>query len=490
MSEHTSPNPTPVGANLASVGIAAWWERTGATFRALPKPLKVLLLAIGTVAVLLIGYFSMLPLMQDYAVLYSQLDSKDAGAMVAKLDELEIPYRLSGGGTTIEVPEDEVHKLRLAMATEGLPQGGQVGFETFENLRLGATEFEQHVTYRRAMEGELARTIGTVHNVQSARVHLVLPKKSVFSSRSEPASASVIVALQSGNEPSREEVKGIVYLVSSAVPSLQPNQVTLVTTDGRTLHRPKPVTDGEQFDGMGDGEHDQLSRNHAYEALLEERTRSLLERVLGPGHVDVRVQAELDSARVESKQDTYDPKTSVLRSERLLLERTAGGAMPQDTVAGVPGAESNLPTGDGELEGEEPVALDATTSRRSHTRNWEVDHLQVRRVSFTQSVKRLTVAVVVDGVSQTVDGETVVELRPREELDKLASLVQSAVGYDESRGDQVTIESVAFQRPPPIEEEALPPLVPIPDEVRRWLPVAKPVGIGIIKDFYLSYLYI
>ncbi len=457
--------------------VAAWWNRAVSTVASLPKPLKVLLVATAAAMVLLVSYFSLSPLLQSYAVMYTQLDQEDAGAIVAKLKEAKVPFRLAAGGTTIEVPEDQVQELRLTMAVEGLPRGGQIGFEGFENMRLGATEFEQHVIHRRAMEGELARTIAAVRDVQSARVHLVMPKKSVFSSRDEPASASIVIKPIGAGKLSQSEVKGIVFLVASAVPSLEPERVTLVTTDGRMLHQAKGLVEGGEHDGLSVSDHDQAERNRSYEALLEERTRSMLERVLGPGRVDVRIRADLDSAKLERKTDTYNRDTTALRSERMVLEGAGAGALPEDTVAGVPGAESNLPGGDEEVVEEPGDGAAPAGLRRSHTRNWEVDHVQERRVSLVHEVKRLTVAVVVDGVSSTVDGKPVVEARPQEELDNLAELVRSAVGYDEQRGDMITVKSVPFFAEDLADEPGEAELIPA--AYSRWVPLGKQVAIGI-----------
>ena len=437
-----------------------------------------LLLTITAVA----AYHLVEPIVREDAVLFSQLDPEDAGGIVEKLKTQQIPYSLTGDGTTIRVPKDRVHELRLQLASEGLPRGGQVGFESFEKLRLGATEFEQHVTYRRAMEGELARTIASVRSVRSARVHLVLPKRSVFTKKQAPASASVVVQLNGGTLLPNE-VQGVVGLVASAVAGLEPDSVALVTTEGTMLHRPKrKVKEGEEE--VGTEETDQNAQTRALEALLEERTRTMLERVLGAGHVDVRISADVDTAKIEKKSDLFDPVMTALRSEQQLVEQASGGVdgVVADTVAGVPGAEANLPGGAG-LLGEEGEIGGAT--RRSHTRNYEINRIQERRVSVTQSVKRLAVAVVVDGVKTTgpAGAEQVVP-RTREELDKLTTLVRSAVGFDEDRGDSVTVESVPFFIEPAPEELAEePPLLPIPEAQRAliepYMPLARTVGIGL-----------
>ena len=174
-----------------------------------------------------------------YAILFSGLEQEDASAVIAKLKEMKVPYRATGNGGTIEVPEAQATELRLDMAGSGLPRGGAVGFESFDKMRLGATEFEQRILYRRALEGELSRTIGSITAVQSARVHLVLPEKSVFVSRNEPASASVIVKLRGGRSLGGGEINSIVHLVSSSVAGLAPDHVAVVSTEGVVLHKPR-----------------------------------------------------------------------------------------------------------------------------------------------------------------------------------------------------------------------------------------------------------
>ncbi len=463
-------------------------DRAVSVWQRLPIALKVFIGAAGVTALAIAGYMALEPVFRDDAVLFTQLESEDAGAIIEQLKEQGVPYKLTGDGTTIRVPEDRVHELRLVLAADGLPRGGQVGFEGFENMRLGATEFEQHVTYRRAMEGELSRTIATVGAIRSARVHLVMPRKSVFAQKREPASASVVVKL-AGGELEAEEVSSIIHLVAAAVPGLEPSTIALITTEGRVLHRPRPTGDADA-DGISAADADQVANTRALETMLEQRTHSMLARVLGAGHVDVRVSAELDSARVERKTETYDPDSTAMRSEQAMEERVGGGPGGQDTVAGVPGAEANLPGGEaivGEAGGQ---ATGGGILRKSHTRNFEVDRIQERRVSVTHDVKRLAVAVLVDADRPGEGGE----MRPHteEELTKLEALVKSAVGFDAERGDQITLQSVPFfeETIPDVLPEA--DVIPIPGKykplVDKWLPLAKIVGgvlLGLVGFFWI-----
>ena len=392
-------------------------------------------LAIVVAAVVLPRAFA-----ESYVPIFTQLEANDSGAIVAKLKELKVPYRLGEGGTSIEVPEKRASEVKLELAGAGLPHGGGVGFESFDKMRLGATDFEQRVQYRRALEGELARTIGNLGAVQSARVHLVLPEKSVFVSKNDPASASIVVKLRPGRTLGAGEVTGIVNLTASSAPGLTPEHITLLSADGAVLHKPrKEAAPGQDTDGEA------FSQTQRLEAALEERARAMVDRIVGAEHVDVRVSAELDLSRTERTEDRFDPSRAVLRSEESSVERVG----QSESVAGVPGAEANLPQGAapgaGRADGGAPVQAAAAASngtvRESHTRNFELDRVTEKRVIGCGTVKRLTVAVVVDGVS---NGKGGFEPRSKEELAKIAALVGKAVGLNDARGDAISVESVPF----------------------------------------------
>lgn len=435
------------------------------------KQARILVITTVVALVVLGTFFGMRGSNPTYATLFSNLERDDAAQVVAKLKEMKVPYRLEGDGTVIEVPEAQARELRLELAGAGLPRGGAVGFESFDKMRLGATEFEQRIMYRRALEGELSRTIGSVAAIQNARVHLVLPEKSVFVSKNEPSSASVVLKLRGGRALGQGEVSSIVHLVSTSVAGLSPDHVSIVTTEGSVLHKPKRV--GEGADG---GDDERAAQARQLEATLEERARSMVEKVTGPGKVDVRVTADIDSSKVEHIEDHYDPTKSALRSEEKSVERAGGDEIP---LAGVPGAESNLPGGAPRLgaapapapaaaaanaaDGGAPVqaapatAVAATTAggtmRESHTRNFEIDHVTEKRTVNGGVLRRLTVAVVVDQGAGVNGG-----LHTKEEIDKISSLVRNAVGYDAQRGDAVTVEAVPFlggAAPEPAPEPSL-----------------------------------
>lgn len=477
----SDPKKTPAPSMLPPQ-VKAIVDRAKALFSSLSKGARILLFTTAALAAIFVGYLVFHATSEQYATLFTQLDRDDASGVVAKLKEMKVPYKLSQDGATIEVPEAKVLDLRLELATSGLPRGGGVGFESFDKMRLGATEFEQRVLYRRALEGELSRTIGTIAGVESTRVHLVMPEKSVFVSRTEPASASIVVKMKPGHTIDPQEVGGIIHLAASAVPGLTSDAVTLVTTDGQMLHRPRKQ--GEN--GSADDDGAEGSSSHALETSLGDRAREMIEKIVGPGHVDVQVSADIDTARVEHVEDHYNPASAVVRSEEATTERSSGGV--DDTVAGVPGAESNVPSGGSvnaakaaavtptpaasssaapsasaiasaiaSATGPSPLSLPspamsaavqkglpAGTMRESHTRNFEIDHVSDKRTLAPGAVRRLAVAVVVDGIEITDQGEKKQIPRDREQLDKIAALVRGAVGIDEKRGDILTVESVPF----------------------------------------------
>lgn len=455
----SDPKPAGTPATLTSMlpaPVRDVFARARQIFFAFSRPARVMFIATTVLAIAGASLVAFDKANEPYTTLFSQLDRDDAAAIVAKLKELKVQYKVDGDGAAIEVPESKVHELRLELAGAGLPHGGGVGFESFDKMRLGATDFEQRVLYRRALEGELTRTIATIGAVESSRVHLVLPEKSVFVTRSEPASASIVLRLRSGRALGSTEVAAIVHLVAAAVPALEPDHISVVTTDGMVLHKPRKGNAGE--DDLG-GDDDVRSAARSYEGAVEDRVRAMLEKVVGAGHADVRVTAEIDTARVEHLEEHFDPTRSALRSEEQSTERS--GEPGAESVAGVPGAESNLPGGAARGSTAKPAASASATAsasaapsaapappapiaagsiRESHTRNFELDHVSEKRVSAGGALKRLTVAVVLDGVRS---GKGTAPLST-EQMDKLALLVKSAAGASDARGDVVTVESIPF----------------------------------------------
>ncbi len=410
--------------------------------------------------------------------LFTELTPEDAAAVAEKLNELKIPHEIEANGTAITVSHDRVHALRLELASAGLPRGGSVGFEIFDQSHLGATEFEQQVNLRRALEGELGRSIRTIDGVQNARVHLVMAERRLFVARDEQASASVVLQLNKGVSFGKAEVAGIVHLVASAVPGLQHEGVSVVNTDGLTLHRPN--ADGSTAGGGSDLQAEQ-SREVALK--MEDLARSLLERAVGRGKADVRVHVDLDAATRERTEEHYEPSQTALRSEHKVEESAAGEGA---TVAGVPGAQTNLPDGDPEFAPpEEELAAGAGgLVRRSQTRNWEVDRVTEKVRTPAGRINRVSVAVLMDGNYEEKEGALTYVPRSKEELERFGEIVKSAVGFNAERGDQIRIENAEFAKLDGFDDDVAPP-VPLYQQHWKYLAIAGGVLVVLLAIIVL-----
>jgi flagellar M-ring protein FliF len=441
----------PEGLKQVLLQLVAFWK-------GLPTPKRIALVVatVGTLA-LTLG-FVFLGSREPYAYLFTELSTEDTALVVEKLKTQQVPYRLDASGTRIEVPESRVHELRLELASQGLPRGGGVGFEIFDKSQLGSTEFEQQVNLRRALEGELSRSIATVRGVQSARVHLVMPERRLFVAGQERASASVVLKLRSPEAFGRSEIAGIVHLVASAVPGLSRERVSVVSADGVTLHRPS--LDGETAAGSADlAEQGQLLGSQ-----LENSAREQLERVVGPGKADVRVNVAVNPATREKTQELYNKDTTALRSEHKVEELTGAN---HETVAGVPGAQSNLPDANPPGDGAAATPVGAGgVFRRSQTRNWEVDRVVEKTSTPPGEIQRLSVAVLLDEKRVAKGGKTVVVPRTKEEVAALEDVVRRAVGFNAERGDSLSVRAMEFHHAD-LDDGVSSPELPI---YRKFLP--------------------
>ncbi len=377
----------------------------------------------------------------EYGVLYAGLPLEDAADVAEQLRADGVPFRLEGGGRTVLVPADKVYDLRLSLAGQGIPKGGVVGFEIFDRSGFGMTDFAQKVNYTRALEGELTRTIRGLDGVDGVRVHLVMPERRLFESEAKPASASVVLQLRPGRRLTAKQVRGIVHLVASSVEGLEPDGVTVVDSRGTVLYQ-------SEGDAPALLAASQLEYKRAYEKDVERRVRELLERVTGPGGAVVRVAAEFDFSRVQETSEVYDPEAVAVRSEERVSESSTGPTGP----AGVPGMASNVPGSDVAqgVQGQDQQGAGATpasSSRETETVNYEVSKT-VRRVEREAgALKRLSVAVAVDGTYKEPaeeGGAREFVPRPPEELDQIRALVEKAVGADPARGDAVEVTSIPF----------------------------------------------
>jgi flagellar M-ring protein FliF len=398
--------------------------------------------AVISVAVLALGAIA-LGVTVDHTpskgVLFSNLGEDDAARIVLRLKAANIPYEIGPDGTSILVPETQVHETRLMLASEGLPSGGGVGFEVFDQQRFGESEFSEQVKYHRALEGELARTISHLAGVKRARVHLVLPQRTLFAASEQDASASVVVHLIPGGKMRDEQVKGIVHLVASSVRGLDTEHVTLVDGEGRSLGG------GQHNDGELASDADAYRRE--IEKGKERAAQQMLDTTLGQNKSMVRVAAAVSFTREETTEETYDKDAVAPRSFQIVEEREGGDGK---LVGGIPGAPSNLPGGQQPTTG---AGGGAILTRRSETRNFEVSKVMRRAVEPVGRVTGLQVAVVVDGRYSGSGDKKRFEALRKDELDRISNLVGSAIGIDEKRGDRVVVECVPFAPQPPITDD-------------------------------------
>lgn len=348
----------------------------------------------------------------DYVLLFSNLSAEDAWSVVESLNKEGVPYKFSQNGSAIHVPSRDVYRLRISLAASGLPKSSELGYEIFDRKGgFGVSDFVQQVNYQRALEGELARTIAGLDDVEHARVHLTMPKETLFQEEEARTSASVVVTLGSGRSLDEREIAGIAHLVASSVPRLDPERVVVIDARGRILSAP---SDEESVAGLSKG---QLETQRRIEEYLSKKTEALLEGALGQGKAIVRVNADLDFRQMDETRELYDPANAAVRSEERVEEAGEGAA--------------------------------AGSAERSIT-NYELNRTIQRILGAAGSVRRLSVAVFVDG-KWTQDpaakkgAPLVYQPRSQEEIDKLAALVKTAVGFDEARGDRVEIANLPFE---------------------------------------------
>ncbi len=389
----------------------------------------------------------------SYTVLYRDLDPESANAVIAKLKAANTAYLLENGGSTLLVPAVKVDELRLDFASQGLPMAGRIGFEIFDRTSFGTTEFLEHVNYRRGLEGELARTISTISDVASARVHIALAKDSLFTESAQQAKASVVLKLRSSRPLAPSTVAGIAGLVSSAVESLRPESVVIVDTFGRPLSKPN---DEGELPGV-DMEHQQR-----FERDLTTKVVGLLEPVVGPGRVRVNVSARFSADTAEETEEVWD-QTPVVRSRQSSSDTSANAssASKMGRAGGVAGARANQPpeASTANPEAVQVAGAEGSSGRVSETINYEIGKKTRHTMEPGGKVERLSVAVIVDDLrAPGADGEPATN-KPREaaEMERIKGLVAASVGLDTERGDLLTVENIAFEEAPVTVEEPVGP---------------------------------
>jgi flagellar M-ring protein FliF len=400
-------------------------------------------LRLGAIAAVLagtIGFFVFISTRlatPSYALLYSELDLQDSAQIATKLDALNVPYQLRGNGTQILVPGDQVDRLRLVMAETGLPHGGSVGYEIFDKSEtLGTSSFVQNVNHLRALEGELARTIGSIGGVQAARVHLVLPQRELFQRDRQSPTASIVIKMRGSERLAKNRVSAIQHLVAAAVPGLHPGRVSIVDSDGNLLARGTEDDSGNDASGVSIDE-----RRTGYETRLGRSVEVMLERSLGPGRVRAEVHADMDFDRITTNSESYDPDGQVVRSTQTTSDSSdsSDGADQPVTVA------NNLPDAQA---AKSAAAARSKNLKSEETVNYEISKTVKSQVREAGVVKRLSVAVLVDGTTAVApDGTKSWQPRSPDELKQLTTLVRSAIGFNADRGDTVEVVNLRFTAP-------------------------------------------
>ena len=406
-------------------------------------PVRLAALAATGIAVL--GFFIFLSSRLStggMALLYGDLDPQDSGQIIQTLQSKNIPYDIKAGGKQIFVPGDQVLQLRVSLAESGLPGGGSVGYEIFDNNQgIGTTNFVQNINLVRALEGELARTIGAMRNVRGARVHLVMPRRELFSREKQAASASVVLQVQGSSRLNNEQVQAIQHLIAAAVPSMDPQKISVLDDRGQLLAR----GNGDSTSAAA-GTADEMRvgfENRMRQAIIE-----LLERTVGLNRVRAEINAEIDYDRVVENAEIFDPDSQVARSTQTVQENeNSSENNDQDTVT----VQNNLPETEATAAGTGTSAA-SQVSRTEETVNFEITKTIRNRVKESGQIKRLSVAVLVDGkYIENDDGDKVWQPRAADELAQLETLVKSAVGFNEQRGDSVEIVNMQFVKLEPLE---------------------------------------
>ncbi|MCK4501820.1 MAG: flagellar M-ring protein FliF, partial [Desulfuromonadales bacterium] len=387
---------------------------------------KLSLIGAAVVSVVLFGLIIMQSQVADYNLLFANLPSRDAASVVDWLKGHKIPYRLTDGGRDIMIPADKVYEARIQLAGSGLTSEG-VGFEIFDKQSFGMTDFAQKINYRRALQGELMRTISSLAPVEAARVHLALPEKRLFKNQQQVATASVIVKLTSGRSLKESQLQGIIHLVAGSVEGLESENVTVVDSSGKALSKSNvDAVAGPATPGM-------LNYQQTLQQRLENSAQSLLDRALGAGNSLVRVNVAVDFDQREKVEESLDPKGAVIVSEQSSVEEGSS-----EISSGVPGVVSNLGGG---------AAATATTtpaSRTEETVNYELSKVVSKTVESVGTLKTLSVSVLVaDRVTPGANGEQPTSApRSVEELQGIEKMVRTALGISDTRGDQISVVSM------------------------------------------------
>jgi flagellar M-ring protein FliF len=441
------------------------------------NPRAPLIFAVALLVAVVAGLFlwSRAP---DYKVLYSNLSDRDGGSIIAALQTANIPYKFSDNGGAILVPADQVHEMRLRLASQGLPKSGSVGFELMDNQKFGISQFDEQINYQRALEGELERTIESISTVRSARVHLAIPKPSVFVRDKEPPSAAVLVNLYPGRVLDEGQVVAITHMVSSAVPEMPVHGVTILDQDGNLLTQPST---GNGLDAS------QLKYRQQIERNTQQRIDAILAPLFGAGNAHSQVSADIDFSHSEQTSENYGPNGNPQQAAIRSQQSSTATEMTQSGASGVPGALSNQPPQPASAPitastGASGVTTTPVSDHKDSTTNYELDKT-VRHIDQPMGgIKRLSVAVVVNYMQVTdAKGHTTMQPVTADKLEQVTQLVKDAMGFDAQRGDSVNVVNSAFTTE--VDPDANLPWWRTRDMLALYKQIATYLGIGAVALF-------
>lgn len=400
---------------------------------------KTQLMLMGGVGLMLLVFFAIIAMRvaaPSFTNMYTGLNMEDSVRITAQLESQGIPYQTKSGGSIIAVPTNQMLRLRMSMAEQGMPSRGNVmGYEIFDKSEtFGSSQFVLNVNAMRALEGELARTIGAFQQVESARVHLVMPKRELFSRDKMEPTASVALKLRGNMELEKAEIASIVNFVAAAVPGLKPGKVTLVDNFGRLLAR------AEEEGSMGAMINDATEFRNTYELRMRNKLEELVEKVVGPGRVQIKVTADINFDRLITNKETFDPDGQVARSVQSASETEAAKEGGADEVT----VGNQLP---GATAGSGNSGSNRDVEKTEETTNYEISKTIENYTKEGGSVNKLSVAVLVDGNYVDVNGDMTYQAREQDELDRISTLVKSAMGFDQARGDVIEVVSMRFVKP-------------------------------------------
>jgi len=410
-------------------------------------------------------------------LLYSDLPTSDSAAIVAKLETMQIPYQVSADGLQIKVPVEQVGKLRMAMAADGIPSGGGVGYEIFDKQNsFGTTSFVQNINQLRALEGELARTISTVQGVRAARVNLVLPQRELFAKETQPATASIFLTLRGSTTLTREQVAAIQHLVAAAVPMLKPQAISIIDNAGNLLARGS--SDGDS--ATGGGQNGQDARRD-FETRMTQQIEDLLGRTVGYGHVRATVSADMDFDRIVTNEEKYDPEGQVARSTQTVTEKSAS---TDSSGGGSVSVANSLPAG--QAGGAAAAGGSGSNNNRTEeTTNYEIGKKITNSVKESGAVKKISVAVLVDGNYTPDEKDKTKQIyapHSKEEMTSYEDLVKSAIGFDANRGDSIKVENMQFAHDAEAPPEQTLPLGFTKDDLAKLL---ETVVLGLVAIMFI-----